>query len=156
MANNFTTGAFLKKKERKIKRSENLGKTVDMSLVDELVVRRSGAALMNAEEVLLGNIYELIQKGDTKGKKKSNAGFQGGSNSGHLKSLSTILQILSNVVLTRFVWGVAKMLRSESLPIWVLWVRRQPGVQVCAKHMHEDLRRQTRGYCDTTEPQRVQ
>lgn len=69
MANNFTTGAFLKK-EKKIKRSENLGKTVDMSLVDELVVRRSGAALMNAEEVLLGNIYELIQKGDTKGKKK--------------------------------------------------------------------------------------
>lgn len=41
-----------------------------MSLVDELVVRRSGAALMNAEEVLLGNIYELIQKGDTKEKKK--------------------------------------------------------------------------------------
>lgn len=40
-----------------------------MSLVDELVVRRSGAALMNAEEVLLGNIYELIQKGDTKEKK---------------------------------------------------------------------------------------
>lgn len=155
MANNFTTGAFLKKREKKIKRSENLGKTVDMSLVDELVVRRSGAALMNAEEVLLGNIYELIQKGDTKGK-KSNAGFQGGSNSGHLKSLSTILQILSNVVLTRFVRGVAKMLRSESLPIWVLWVRRQPGVQVCAKHMHEDLRRQTRSYCDTTEPQRVQ
>lgn len=126
-----------------------------MSLVDELVVRRSGAALMNAEEVLLGNIYELIQKGDTKGK-KSNSGFQGGSNSGRLKSLSTILQILSNVVLTRFVRGVAKMLRSESLPIWVLWVRRQPGVQVCAKHMHEDLRRQTRSYCDTTEPQRVQ
>lgn len=61
-----------------------------MSLVDELVVRRSGAALMNAEEVLLGNIYELIQKGYTK-EKKSNAGFQGGSNSGHLKSLSTIL-----------------------------------------------------------------
>lgn len=154
MANNFTTGAFLKKK-KKIKRSENLGKTVDMSLVDELVVRRSGAALMNAEEVLLGNIYELIQKGDTK-EKKSNSGFQGGSNRGHLKSLSTILQILSNVVLTRFVRGVAKMLRSESLPIWVLWVRRQPGVQVCAKHMHEDLRRQTRSYCDTTEPQRVQ
>lgn len=69
MANNFTTGAFLKK-QKKIKRSENLGKTVDMSLVDELVVRRSGAALMNAEEVLLGNIYELIQKGDTKEKRK--------------------------------------------------------------------------------------
>lgn len=69
MANNFTIGAFLKK-QKKIKRSENLGKTVDMSLVDELVVRRSGAALMNAEEVLLGNIYELIQKGDTKEKRK--------------------------------------------------------------------------------------
>lgn len=68
MANNFTTGAFLKK-QKKIKRSENLGKTVDMSLVDELVVRRSGAALMNAEEVLLGNIYELIQKGDKRKKK---------------------------------------------------------------------------------------
>lgn len=76
MANNFTTGAFLKKREKKIKRSENLGKTVDMSLVDELVVRRSGAALMNAEEVLLGNIYELIQKGDTKGKKKAMLDFK--------------------------------------------------------------------------------
>lgn len=75
MANNFTTGAFLKKK-KKIKRSENLGKTVDMSLVDELVVRRSGAALMNAEEVLLGNIYELIQKGDTKEKKKAMLDFK--------------------------------------------------------------------------------
>lgn len=47
-----------------------------MSLVDELVVRRSGAALMNAEEVLLGNIYELIQKGDTKEKKKAMLDFK--------------------------------------------------------------------------------
>lgn len=45
-------------------KSENLGKTVDMSLVYELVVGRGGAALVNAEEVLLSNIYELIQKGD--------------------------------------------------------------------------------------------
>lgn len=71
-----------------------LGQTVDVSLVDELVVRGSGAALVDAEEALLGNI--------------------------------------------RFVWGVAEVLRSESLPIWVLWVRGQSGVQVCTKHMHED------------------
>lgn len=42
-------------------------------------------------------------------------------------------------MLTRFVLGVAEVLRSESLPIWVLWVWGQSGVQVCAKHMHEDL-----------------
>lgn len=34
----------------------HLGQIVDMSLVDKLVVRRSGAALVDAEEVLLGNI----------------------------------------------------------------------------------------------------
>lgn len=42
----------------------HLGKTVDVSLVYELVVRGSGAALVDAEEALLGNIYytESIQK----------------------------------------------------------------------------------------------
>lgn len=65
-----------------------------MSLVDELVVRWSGAALVDAEDVLLGNI--------------------------------------------RFVWGVAEVLRGESLPVWVLWVWGQTRVQVRTKHMHED------------------
>lgn len=34
-----------------------LGKTVDVSLVYELVVRGSGAALVDAEKVLLCNIW---------------------------------------------------------------------------------------------------
>lgn len=44
----------------------HLGKTVDMSLVDELVMRGSGAALVDTEEVLLGYIYELIHKNTTR------------------------------------------------------------------------------------------
>lgn len=35
-----------------------------MPLVDQLVVRRSGAALVDAEEVLLGNVY--VKKTKTK------------------------------------------------------------------------------------------
>lgn len=40
---------------------------------------------------------------------------------------------------TRFVLGVTEVLCSEGLPIWVFWVWRQSGVQVCAEHMHDDL-----------------
>lgn len=43
-------------------------------------------------------------------------------------------------MLTWFVWSVAEVLGSESLPVRVPWVWRQPGVQVCAKDMHEDLK----------------
>lgn len=45
----------------------------------------------------------------------------------------------SSKALTGFVLSVAEVLRGESFPIWVLWVRRKSGVQVCAKNMHEDL-----------------
>lgn len=38
----------------------HLGQTVDVSLIDELVVRGGGAALVDAEEVLLGYIYETV------------------------------------------------------------------------------------------------
>lgn len=47
-------------------------------------------------------------------------------------------------MLTGFVLSVAEVLRGESLPIRVLWVRRKSGVQVCAKHMHEDLEAQSK------------
>lgn len=41
---------------------------------------------------------------------------------------------------TRFVLGVTEVLCSEGLSIWVLWVWRQSGIQVCTKHMHDDLK----------------
>lgn len=50
----------------------------------------------------------------------------------------------SSKALTRFVLSVTEVLRGESFPIWVLWVRRESGVQVCAKHMHEDLETQSK------------
>lgn len=44
----------------------HLGQIVDMSLVNKLVVRGSGAALMDAEEVFLGNIWLKKTKKGTK------------------------------------------------------------------------------------------
>lgn len=43
---------------------------------------------------------------------------------------------------TRFVLGVTEVLCGEGLPIWVFWVWRQSGVQVCAEHVHDDLETQ--------------
>lgn len=40
----------------------HLGQTVDVCLVDELVVGWGCAALVDAEEVLLGNIYQTGQE----------------------------------------------------------------------------------------------
>lgn len=61
-----------------------------------------------------------------------------------------LLFLPSFKALTRFVLSVAEVLRGESFPIWVLWVRRESGVQVCAKHMHEDL--ETQSKCWTKHP----
>lgn len=103
-----------------------------MSLVDEVVVRRSGAALTDAEQVLLGNIY-------------------GGSyKTGHLNTATRHLGVtkvlLGNpasrrllLIPTRFVLGVTEVLCCKGLPIRVFWVRRKSRVQVCAEHVHDDL-----------------
>lgn len=61
-----------------------------------------------------------------------------------------LLFLPSSRALTRFVLSVAEVLRGESFPIWVLWVRGESGVQVCAKHMHEDLEPQSK--CETKYP----
>lgn len=49
---------------------------------------------------------------------------------------------------TRFVLGVAEVLCSKGLPIWVFGVWRQSGVQVCAEHMHNDLNIQNMNQSD--------
>lgn len=61
-----------------------------------------------------------------------------------------LLFLPSSRALARFVLSVAEVLRGESFPIWVLWVRRESGVQVCAKHMHEDLESESK--CETKYP----
>lgn len=61
-----------------------------------------------------------------------------------------LIFLLSSRDFTRFVLSVAEMLRGKSFSIWVLWVRRESGVQVCAKHVHEDLKTQSK--CWTKHP----
>lgn len=40
---------------------------------------------------------------------------------------------------TWFIWGLDEVLGSEGFAIGILGVRREPGVQVGAEHVHQDL-----------------
>lgn len=91
-----------------------------MSLVDEMVVRRSGAALTDAEEVLLGNIYGGSYK------TRHNAL---NTDTRHLGVTKVLLGNPASrhllLIPTRFVLGVTEVLSRKGLPIRVFWVWRK-------------------------------
>lgn len=108
-----------------------------------MVVRRSGAALTDAEQVLLGNIYGGWHKTGHNSLKTATR---------HLGVTKVLLANPASRHLlpipTGFVLGVTEVLSRKGLPIRVFWVWRKSRVQVCAEHVHDDLEIQNINHLD--------
>lgn len=91
-------------------------------------MRRICATLMDAEQVLIGNVCQKCTR----------------QNHG----LNMINYNPQPEQHTWFIRRLHKMLRCKGFSVWILRMWREPWVQVCTQHMHQDLKIQC--LCNTS------